>query len=141
MTSPHSRDQWLHHRVLSFSSFYRPQTKFAKVMFFTGVCLSTRGGCVCVVLLGGHVWFYLGGCAWFYSGMCMVLFRGCAWFCLGGHAWFYLGGVHGFSGGDACFFSFFGYNEIRSMSGRHASNWNAFLSFDYYYSKERRTHC
>ena len=30
------------------------------------------------------------------------------------------GGVHGF-------FSFFGYNEIRSMSGRYASYWNAFL--------------
>ena len=26
------------------------------------------------------------------------------------------------------FFSFFGYNEIRSMSGRYASYWNAFLS-------------
>ena len=30
------------------------------------------------------------------------------------------GGVHGF-------FTFFGYNEIRSMSGRYASYWNAFL--------------
>ena len=33
------------------------------------------------------------------------------WFYLGGHAWFYSGG----------------YNEIRSMSGRYASYWNAFL--------------
>ena len=36
----------------------------------------------CVVLFGGHVWFYSGGCAWFYSGgvgMC-------------GFIW----GVHGF---------------------------------------------
>ena len=51
----------------------------------------------------------------------MVLFGGHAWFYSGGHAWFYLrGGVCGF-------FSFFGYNEIRSMSGRYASYWNAFL--------------
>ena len=67
----------------------------------------------CVVLFGGHAWFYLGGHAWFYLGeVCVVLF--------GGHVWFYLGGMRGF-------FSFFGYNEIRSMSGRYASYWNAFL--------------
>ena len=40
--------------------------------------------------------------------------RGHAWFYSGGPAWFYSGGVRG------CF-SFFGYNEIRSMSGRYAS--------------------
>ena len=39
----------------------------------------------------------------------------------GGHAWFYSGG------GMRGFFRFFGYNEIRSMSGRYASYWNAFL--------------
>ena len=32
-----------------------------------------------------------------------------------------------YSGGRAWFFQFFGYNEIRSMSGRYASYWNAFL--------------
>ena len=53
----------------------------------------------CVVLFGGGVWVVLFG------GACVVLF-------LGGHAWF---------------FSFSGYNEIRSMSGRYASYWNAFL--------------
>ena len=68
----------------------------------------------CVVLFGGR--------AWFYSGVDM---RGFIWggmrgFIQGGHAWFYSGGVRGF-------FSFFGYNEIRSMSGRYASYWNAFL--------------
>ena len=47
-----------------------------------------------MVLLGVHG---------FIRGACMVLF--------GGHAWFYSGGVCGFS-------SFFGYNEMRSMSGR-----------------------
>ena len=47
----------------------------------------------------------------------------------GGHAWFYSrGGMHGFiRGGVRVFFSFFGYNEIRSMSGRYASYLNAFL--------------
>ena len=70
--------------------------------FYCWVCGFIRGACV--VLFGGHVWFYSGG-AWFYLGACVVLFRG---------------GMHGF-------FSFFGYNEIRSMSGRYASYWNAFL--------------
>ena len=96
---------------------------------------------------GEHAWFYsggmhgfirgacmvlFGGCAWFYLGACMVLFGGHAWFYSGGggHAWFYLGGMRGFSGGGMCgFFSFFGYNEIRSMSGRYASYWNAFLLY------------
>ena len=41
---------------------------------------------------------------------------------------FIRGGMHGFSGGGVRgFFSFFRYNEIRSMSGRYASYWNAFL--------------
>ena len=91
-----------------------------------GECVVLFGGCM--VLFGGCAWFYLGGCVWFYSG---------------GHAWFYLGGMHGFiwgvrgfirggmhgfiQGGHAWFFGFFGYNEIRSMSGRYASYWNAFL--------------
>ena len=80
-------------------------------------------GGACVVAPGGRVWFYSGGHVWFYSGgACMVLFRGCV-VLFGGHAWFYS------VGGGACmvFFSFFGYNEIRSMSGRYASYWNAFL--------------
>ena len=70
-----------------------------------GACMVLFGG-ACMVLFGGHVWFYSGGCAWFYSG--------------GVHG-FIWGGVHGF-------FSFFGYNEIRSMSGRYASYWNALFS-------------
>ena len=60
-----------------------------------------------MVAPGGHAWLLRGGHAWFYSG---------------GRAWFYSGGVRGF-------FSFFGYNEIRSMSGRYASYWNAYLFF------------
>ena len=49
----------------------------------------------------------------------------------GGHVWFYLGGMRGFIRGGACivFSVFFGYNEIRSMSGRYASYWNAFLYY------------
>ena len=95
--------------------------------FIRGACVVLFGGCMvlfwggmrgfirgaCVVLCRGHAWFYAGGHAWFYSGV--------------GHAWFYLGGMQGFiRGGVHGFFSFFGYNEIRSMSGRYASYWNAF---------------
>ena len=108
--------------------YYRPQTKFAKVMFLqVSVCphwgevcmvLFQRGmhGFIrgpCVVLFGGHAWFYLGSMHGFILGACMVLFGG-------EHAWFFWGGMHGF-------FSFFGYNEIWSMSGQYASYWNAFL--------------
>ena len=142
-------------------------------MVAQGVCGCSGGRGACMVLFGGHAWFYLGGVcgfiwgacvvlfrgcmvlfgrhAWFYWGVCMVLFGGCTWFYLGGMHDFIWGGVHGFSGGHAwffwgacmlfpwggmcgfsrggmrVFFSFFGYNEIRSMSGRYASYWNAFL--------------
>ena len=72
-------------------------------------CLSVHTGGMrgfiwgaCVVLFGGYAWFYLGGVCGFIRGACVVLFGG---------------GVHGF----------FGYNQIRSMSGRYASYWNAFL--------------
>ena len=86
--------------------------------------------------LGGHAWFYLGGHAWFYSGgmrgfirgVCMVLFGGACVVLFGGMCGFIRGGMRGFIwGGMHGFFSFFGYNEIRSMSGRYASYWNAFL--------------
>ena len=87
-----------------------------------GVCGFIQGGWwACVVLFRGHAWFYLGGMHGFIQGACMVLFGGCVVF-LGGHAWFFQGGMCGF-------FSFFGYNEIRSMSGRYASYWNAFLFY------------
>ena len=79
-------------------------------------------GGACMVLFRGHAWFYLGACMVLFGGPCVVLFRGCVWFYLGGHVWFYLGGMRGF-------FSFFGYNEIRSMSGWYASYWNAYLFF------------
>ena len=127
-------------------SNYRPQRSWGKVIF-PEACVNNsvhKGGLAwfdlggaCVVLFGGgHAWFYLGEHAWFYSG------GGMHGFIPGGHAWFYSGGgVHGFIGGCAWFhsgdgmrgfFSFFGYNEIRSMSGRYASYWNAFL-FDCFF--------
>ena len=76
------------------SNYYRPQTKFAKVMFLQ-VCVCPHGGGACVVA-GGHVWLPGGacvvaggvhgcwGCAWLQGvyvvarGVCMVA---------GGHAW------------------------------------------------------
>ena len=147
--------------------YYRPQTKFAKVMFLQvsvcppegrvwllrgGTCVVAPGGCVhgCSrggiggCSWGGHVWLLWGvcmvapgggvhGCS---GGACIVALGGHAWFlwgevcgctggacivALGGHAWFLWGGVHG------------SFDEIRSMSGRYTSYWNAFL-FNTYYS-------
>ena len=105
--------------------------------FIRGACMVLFGGGACVVLFRGGMHGFIRGCVrgfirggmrGFIRGACMVFF--------GGHAWFYSGGVHGFIpgghawfylGGMRVFFSFFGYNEIRSMSGRYASYWNAFL--------------
>ena len=115
----------------------------ACVVLFGGHAWFYSGG-MCGFIRGGMHGFIRGACMVLFRGACMVLFRGRAWFysggmrgfILGGHAWFYLGGVHGFiwggmrgfiQGGMCGFFSFFGYNEIRSMSGRYASYWNAFL--------------
>ena len=103
----------------------------------------------CVVVPGGRAWLLPGGCVFFARGVCvvfarggmhgfsrgvcMVFPRGVCGFCQGGHSWFFRGGgVDGFSpggmrgfsrGGGVCV----GYDEIRSMSGRYASYWNAFL--------------
>ena len=75
--------------------------------FIGGVCVVLFGGGMRGFIWGGHTWFYSGGA-------CMVFIRG------GMHGFYLGGGMRGFS-------SFFGYNEIRSMSGRYASYWNAFL--------------
>ena len=97
----------------------------------------------------GHAWFYSGGVHGFIWGGMRGFIRGGGGMCgfiqgamhgfiqQGGHAWFYSAGVRGFiqrgmcvalfRGGMCGFFSFSGYNEIRSMSGRYASYWNAFL--------------
>ena len=58
-----------------------------------------------MVVGGGRVWLW-GGVRGYWGEACMVVVGG---------------GVHGCRG--ACV----GYNEIRSMSGRYASYWNAFL--------------
>ena len=85
-------------------------------------------GGACVVLFGGHVWFYLGGGMVLFGGVVRGFIQGACMVLFGGHVWFYSGGMHGFSGGACMVFSvFFGYNEIRSMSGWYASYWNAFL--------------
>ena len=69
--------------------FYRPQTKFAKVMFLqVSVCPQ---GEACVVA-GGHAWLWgacmvVGGHVWL-PGACVVA---------GGHVWLQ-GGVHGCRG-------------------------------------------
>ena len=101
--------------------FYRPQTKFAKVMFLQ-VSVCPQGG-VHGCSQGGHAWLLRGACVVSPGGACVVAPGGHAWLlrggacmvALGGHAWLLWGGVHGF------------FNEIRSMSGRYASYWNAFL--------------
>ena len=113
-----------------------------------GMCGCTGGGAwfylgdmcgfiwgACMVLFGGMHGFIQGSMHGFIWGACMVLFRGVHGFiwgaCVvlfGGCVWFYSGGILGFIwGGMRGFFSFFGYNEIRSMSGRYASYLNAFL--------------
>ena len=70
-------------------------------------------GGACMVALGGHAWLLWGGMPGFIRRACMVLFKGIM-------RGFIRGGMRGF-------FSFSRYNEIRSMSGRYASYWNAFL--------------
>ena len=82
---------------------YRPQTKFAKVMFLQVSVCPHRGACVvlfgrgaCVVLFGGHAWFYLGGVHGFIWWGMHGFIRGHAWFYSGGMRGFIQGGMHGF---------------------------------------------
>ena len=126
--------------------FYRPQTKFAKVMFLqVSVILSTGG--VHAWLLWGGMRGCLGACVVAHGGACMVA-RGACVVALGGGMRGCSGGVHGCSRG-ACMVAPWGacvvapgggawllrggggmrgfFDEIRSMSGRYASYWNAFL--------------
>ena len=98
-------------------------------MFAGGMCGCQGGmrGC------GGHAWLQggmrgCGGHAWLQGGM-----RGCWGACVvGEHAWL-LGGMRGcgghvwLPGGHAWLQGGVGYDEIRSMSGRYATYWNAFL--------------
>ena len=119
------------------------------VILFTGggVCGCSAGG-ACMVLFGGACMVLFGGCAWFYvGGHVWLLWGGMRGFIWGGVRGFIQGGMHGFiqgacvvlfgGGGMRGFFSFFGYNEIRSMSGRYASYWNAFLLIIDFYTSRR----
>ena len=114
-------------------NFYCPQTKFAKVMFLHLVCHSVQGG---GWGLRGRVCAWQGACAW-WGGACMaggmcgrvggMCSRGHAWWgaymvgvCMtGGHVW--QGGVHAMHAPTRH------YDIGRSMRGRYASYWNAFL--------------
>ena len=99
-----------------------------------GACVVAPGG-ACVVLFGGACMvLFRGGMCGFIQGACIVLFRGACVVLFRRHASFYLGVCMVLFGGGVCvFFSSFGYSEIRSMSRRYASYWNAFL-FDKYLS-------
>ena len=71
--------------------YYRPQTKFAKVMFLQVSVGPQRGGEACVVAWGGG-----GACVVALGGACVVDLGGqvaCV-VALWGHAWFFPGGGH-----------------------------------------------
>ena len=101
-------------------SFMRDQCTtilFRKWHYFTSHKRRLRRLCFyrCLsVHTGGHAWLLPGGCAWLLRGGACVVF---------------LGGMH-FFGGVCVVFSdgaCIGYDEIRSMSRRYASYWNACL--------------
>ena len=89
--------------------FLRPANEVWGKVIFSEACVKNfvRGG---AWLLGGRAWLP-GGMRGCWGGM-----RGRWGACVvaGGHAWLPRGGC-------------IGYDEIRSMSGRYASYWNAFL--------------
>ena len=130
-----------------------PANEVCEGYVFTGVCHSVHegacvvalgGACVvalgeacvvalggaCMVAPGGHVWLLWGVCMVAPRGACVVaprgawLLRGACMVAAGGHAWFFGGACVVFRGGVRGFF-----DEIRSMSGRYASFWNAFLFY------------
>ena len=100
----------------------------ARLCFYMCVWFCSRGACVVAgghawppgacVIAGGHAWL-LGGHVWLPRGACVVAggMRGCWGVCV-----VVGGGMCGWRG-DACV----GYDEIRSMTGRYVSYWNAFL--------------
>ena len=115
----------------------------ARGAWFAGGVLGCQGACV---VARGHAWLP-GGHAWS-PGACMVVggMHGCWGACMvaGGHVWLpggmhgcqgvcmVAGGVHGCWGVGVCMVgrgACVGYDEIRSMSGRYASYWNAFLLY------------
>ena len=110
----------------NFRALLPPANEVCEGYVFTGVCHSVhRGG-------GGRAWLLWGGRAWLLGGV-RGCSGGCAWLLPGGGcAWLLGGGGCGCSrgghawllpGGGVCGF----FDEIRSMSGRYASYWNAYL--------------
>ena len=92
-------------RAVSLPSFYRPQTKFAKVMFLqASVILLTGGGVrgfirgACVVLFGGMRGFIWGGVRGFIRGVRGFIWGGCGvrGFIWGACVVLFGGGMHGF---------------------------------------------
>ena len=121
--------------VEEYSPYLPPANEVCEGYVFTGVCHSVHGGGRHARLLrGGGVCVVAPG--W---GACVVApmvdprgwgvgVHGCSGGggmhgCSGGHAWLLWGGMHGCSRGAYMVF----FDEIRSMSGRCASYWNAFL--------------
>ena len=66
---------------------------------------------------GGHAWLLGGQRVWLLRGACVVAPGGACVVAPGGHAWLLGRGVREIRRDT----------EIRSMSGRYASYWNAFL--------------
>ena len=115
--------------VAQLNYIYRPQTKFAKVMFLQ-VSVCPHGG-ACMVAWGVHgcsggcAWFFRGGWghAWFFWGVYPIFSGGHAWLLQGGggggHVWLLLGGVwfflgvHGFFQGGTHGFFLGGMRRIR----------------------------
>ena len=104
---------------------------------------SVRGcsGGACVVALGGHAWLLLGGACVVapeghagYSGghgcsrgVCVVAPMGGMHGCSGGHVWLLPRGACMVALGRGGMCGIRRHTEIRSMSGRYTSYWNAFL--------------
>ena len=109
--------------------YYCPQTKFAKVMFYRCLSFCPQGGAVRGCSRGGGMCGCLGGMRGCSRGACVVA--------PGGACMVAPGGVHGCSRGPAwllqgaCVVALGGrgwfFDEIRSMRGRYASYWNAYL--------------
>ena len=96
-----------------------PATKLGQGNIFRSVCqeFCPRGG-ACVVLFGGHAWFYsglFGGCMVLFGGACMVLFGGACMVLFGGMHGFILGGVHGFIWGGSVFGIIWGGSMVFSV--------------------------
>ena len=82
-----------------------------------GACVVARGGHGCS---GGGGGGRMRGCS---GGACMVALGACM--VARGGAWLLWGACVAAPGGGACVHGFF--DDIRSMSRRYASYWNAFL--------------